>query len=43
MTCSDSSRSPECCRHFPGDSGFIVFTVDDNTELIRVYDLVWVG
>jgi hypothetical protein len=26
-----------------GDSGFIVFTVDDDAGLVRVYDLVWTG
>jgi hypothetical protein len=26
-----------------GDSGFIVFTVDDDAELVRVYGLVWIG
>jgi len=26
-----------------GDSGFIIFTVDDEAGLVRVYDLVWVG
>ncbi len=26
-----------------GDSGFIVFTVDDDTELVRVYGLIWIG
>jgi hypothetical protein len=26
-----------------GDSGFIIFTVDDDAELIRVYGLVWTG
>lgn len=25
------------------DSGFIVFTVDDDAGLIRVYGLVWIG
>lgn len=25
------------------DSGFIVFIVDDDAELIRVYDFVWTG
>lgn len=24
-----------------GDSGFIIFTVDDDAELVRVYGLVW--
>lgn len=27
----------------PGDSGFIIFTVDDEAGLVRIYDLVWVG
>jgi hypothetical protein len=26
-----------------GDSGFIVFTVDDDERLVRVYGLVWIG
>ena len=26
-----------------GDFGFIVFTVDDDAELVRVYGLVWTG
>jgi hypothetical protein len=26
-----------------GDTGFIIFTVDDDAGLIRVYDLVWAG
>jgi hypothetical protein len=26
-----------------GDSGFIVFEVDDVHRLVRVYDLVWTG
>jgi hypothetical protein len=26
-----------------GDSGFIVFTVDDDAGLVRVYGLVWIG
>jgi hypothetical protein len=26
-----------------GDSGFIVFTVDDDARLVRVYGLVWIG
>ena len=26
-----------------GDSGFIVFTVDYDERLIRVYGLVWIG
>jgi len=26
-----------------GDAGFITFTVDEDTRLIRVFDLVWVG
>jgi hypothetical protein len=26
-----------------GDSGFIIFTVDEDASLVRVYDLVWVG
>ena len=26
-----------------GDSGFIVFAVDDDAELVRVYGLVWIG
>jgi hypothetical protein len=26
-----------------GDSGFIIFTVDEAAGLIRVYDLVWTG
>ena len=26
-----------------GDSGFIVFTVDDEAELVRVYSLVWIS
>jgi hypothetical protein len=25
------------------DSGFIVFTVDDDAGLVRVYGLVWIG
>ena len=26
-----------------GDFGFVVFAVDDNADLIRVFDLVWTG
>ena len=26
-----------------GDSGFIVFTVDDHAGLVRVYSLVWIA
>jgi hypothetical protein len=26
-----------------GDSGFIVFTVDEDAELVRVYGLAWIG
>jgi hypothetical protein len=26
-----------------GDAGFIIFTVDDDAGLIRVYELVWAG
>ncbi len=26
-----------------GDSGFIVFEVDEDAELVRVFDLVWTG
>jgi hypothetical protein len=26
-----------------GDSGFMVLTVDDESGLVRVYSLVWIG
>jgi hypothetical protein len=26
-----------------GDSGFIIFTIDEPAGLVRVYDLVWTG
>jgi hypothetical protein len=26
-----------------GDLGFVVFAVDDDADLIRVFDLVWTG
>jgi hypothetical protein len=26
-----------------GESGFVVFAVDENAALIRVYDLIWTG
>lgn len=26
-----------------GDSGFIVFAVDEDARLVRVFDLVWTG
>jgi hypothetical protein len=26
-----------------GDAGFVIFTVDDDARLVRVYELVWAG
>jgi hypothetical protein len=36
---------PEPRRHIAelGDSGFVVFVVDEAEGLPRVYDLVWIG
>jgi hypothetical protein len=38
-----TGKDPRDCRGELGDSGFIVFTVDADAELVRVYGLIWIG
>jgi hypothetical protein len=38
-----AGKDPHECMAELDDSGFIVFTVDDDAGLIRVYGLVWIG